>query len=224
MKIFTDIEDFLGKKAYRDKNLIKLKERFNSKKITFVSLDFTNSNIDNCPCLFLKKDNVINYIIGDLEKAESLLNKGQNQEILKQAVEVLEKEKTLYSSLEEEDILKLKEYAFVTAKPIAIFKEDEDSNIALGRIIDECGYISFFAAGEKEARAWLLKKGSSIVDAAGKIHTDLARGFIRAEVYNVENVDKYKNPQDAKAKGIMSVVDRAYIVNNGDVIDVKFKV
>jgi len=223
VKIFTDIEEFLGKKVYRDKRLIKLKERFDSKKITFVALEFTKENIASCDCLFLNSGSVIDYIIADLEKAEALLEKNQEHTELRQALNLLEEEKTLYAGLKEEDILKLKEYAFVTAKPIVIFNEADTEDI-LEKIIDECGYISFFAAGGKEAKAWLLKKGSPIVDAAGKIHTDLARGFIRAEVYNVGDLNEYKNPQDAKAKGIMKVVDKQYIINNGDIIDVKFKV
>ena len=223
MKIFTDIEEFLGKKAYRDKRLIKLKERFNSKKITFVSLEFTKDNAANCEGLFIKKDSVLDYVIADLEKAESLLEKTQKKDILERVVKTLEEEKTIRSALKQEEITQLREYAFITARPIIIFDGDDSADV-LGKIIDECGYVSFFAAGEKEARAWLVRKGSTIVDAAGKIHTDLARGFIRAEVYNVGNLDEYKNPQDAKARGIMKVVDRKYIINDGDVIDVKFKV
>ncbi len=223
MKIFTDIEGFLGKKVYRDKRLIKLKERFNSKKITFVSIEFTKENIANCEGLFLRKDSLLDYIITDLDKAEALLEKGQKQELLERVVKILEEEKTLLSSFKEEEIAELKNFSFITAKPI-VLSEGGDSEDTLERIIDECGYISFFAAGEKEARAWLIKKGSTIVDAAGKIHTDLAKGFIRAEVYNVDGLDEYKNPHDARARGIMKVVDRQYIINNGDVIDIKFKV
>jgi len=223
VKIFTDIEEFLGKKAYRDKRLIKLKERFESKKITFVSLEFTKDNIANCEGLFLKKDSVLDYIIADLEKAETLLERVQRRELLERVIKILEEEKTLFSSLKEEEVAELKNFAFLTAKPVVLFNGSGDEE-ALEKIIDKCGYISFFAAGPKEARAWLIKKGSTIVDAAGRIHTDLAKGFIRAEVYNARDIDEYKNPQDAKAKGIMKVVDKEYIINNGDVIDVKFKV
>ena len=223
MKIFTNIEGFLGKKTYRDKRLVKLKERFNSKKITFVSIEFTKENIANCEGLFLKKDSLLDYIITDLDKAETLLEKSQKQELLERVVKILEEEKTLLGSLKEEEIAELKDFAFITAKPV-ILSEGDDSEDILEKIIDKCGYISFFAAGGKEARAWLVKKDSTIVEAAGKIHTDLAKGFIRAEVYNVDDLDEYKNPHDAKARGIMKVVNKQYIINNGDVIDVKFKV
>ena len=63
-----------------------------------------------------------------------------------------------------------------------------------------------------------------MLDAASKIHTDLARGFIKAEVVNSKELDSFHNIQEAKAKGILKIVDRDYIVQDGDIIYIRFKV
>ena len=223
MKIFTDVEDLVGKKTYHDPRLEKLQKRAKSKKITFISIEFTDSDASVCEGLVIKKSNIINYIIGDLEKVERALGKNPDNEILHRVKDILEKEETISSHFTLQDTKKIKEYAFLTAKPIIIF-DTENIEELLRKVLEVTGYISFFTAGPNEAKAWLLKKGESIIGAASKIHTDLARGFIRAEVYNIEHLDEFANPQDARAKGIMRVVDRDYIVNDGDVLNIKFKV
>ncbi len=223
MKIFTDIEDLVGKKTYHDPRLEKLQKRAKSKKITFVSIEFTNSDASVCEGLVIKKSNLINYIISDLEKVERTLERNSDNEMLRRVKDILEKEETIFSHFTLKDTKEIKEYAFLTAKPIVIF-DVENIEELLRKVLEITGYISFFTAGPNEAKAWLLKKGESIIEAAGKIHTDLARGFIRAEVYNIEHLDKFANPQDAKAKGIMKIVDKDYTVNDGDVLNIKFKV
>jgi len=84
--------------------------------------------------------------------------------------------------------------------------------------------ILFFTSDEKEVRAWLLKRGSTAVEAAGSIHTDLARGFIRAEVMNVEDLLRLGSEREVKAAGLHHVVAKDYIVKDGDEIVVRFSV
>ena len=71
---------------------------------------------------------------------------------------------------------------------------------------------------------WDVSGGAAIAEAAGQIHSDLERGFIRAEVFNAGELDRFRTPQEAKTKGLLRVVDRAYRIAAGDVIDVKFNV
>ena len=86
------------------------------------------------------------------------------------------------------------------------------------------GVISFITAGPPEARAWTLKQGSTAQDAAGTVHTDMARGFIRAEVASFADVESAGGWEAAKQQGLMHLQGKDYIVQDGDVICIRFKV
>jgi GTP-binding protein YchF len=86
------------------------------------------------------------------------------------------------------------------------------------------GLISFFTAGEDETRAWTVTRGASAVDAAGTIHTDLARGFIRAEVIGWEELLELGSMAEAKKHGKVRSEGKTYEVQDGDVIEVLFNV
>ncbi|MFW5779992.1 MAG: redox-regulated ATPase YchF [Bacillota bacterium] len=84
--------------------------------------------------------------------------------------------------------------------------------------------ISFLTAGEKESRAWPIIKGSSAPQAAGKIHTDFERGFIRAEVIDYDKLLECGSFAIAKTKGLLRSEGKDYIVKDGDVIEFRFNV
>jgi len=86
------------------------------------------------------------------------------------------------------------------------------------------GLETYFTAGVKEVRAWTVTKGSSAPQAAGKIHTDFERGFIRAEVIAYDDFIAYKGEQGAKAAGKLRVEGKDYIVKDGDVMHFLFNV
>jgi GTP-binding protein YchF len=84
--------------------------------------------------------------------------------------------------------------------------------------------ISFFTVGPDECRAWTIRQGSTAVDAAGAIHTDLARGFIRAEVVDWEPLLAAGGWNEAKRQGIVRSEGKTYVVKDGDVINILFSV
>lgn len=86
------------------------------------------------------------------------------------------------------------------------------------------GLISFLTAGEKETRAWTIKKGSKAPQAAGKIHSDFERGFIKAEVVTYEDLMQSKSYTNAKANGLVRIEGKDYVVKDGDVILFRFNV
>jgi ribosome-binding ATPase len=83
---------------------------------------------------------------------------------------------------------------------------------------DAVGIITFFTAGEPEVRGWNLEKGGSAVDAAGKIHTDLAKGFIRAEVTAYDDIERLGTMKEVKAKNLQRLEGKEYVVKDGDVM------
>lgn len=98
----------------------------------------------------------------------------------------------------------------------------------LNRIIrlsyDLIGLQSFFTVGEDEVRAWTVKRGATAVEAAGAIHSDLAKGFIRAEVCSYEQVLDKGGYAQARSAGQVRLEGRDYIVQDGDILHVRFNI
>ena len=86
------------------------------------------------------------------------------------------------------------------------------------------GLISYLTAGEDECRAWTIKKGTKAPQAAGKIHSDFERGFIRAEVVNYQDLLEYGSLAAAKTKGVVGTEGKEYVVKDGDVMLFLFNV
>lgn len=86
------------------------------------------------------------------------------------------------------------------------------------------GLATYFTAGEKEVRAWTFKQGMTAPQTAGIIHSDFERGFIRAETYSFEDLDKYESLQAIKEAGRLRSEGKSYIVQDGDVMEFLFNV
>jgi ribosome-binding ATPase len=116
--------------------------------------------------------------------------------------------------------------------------DDEDARVFLSDIgIDETsrervirlsyqllGLISFFTVGEDEVRAWTIRRGTPAVEAAGEIHTDLQRGFIRAEVVSYDDLIEAGGWSEARPAGTLRREGKQYVVQDGDVVHVLFNV
>ena len=89
---------------------------------------------------------------------------------------------------------------------------------------DLLGLQTYFTAGVQEVRAWTVKKGATAPQAAGVIHTDFERGFIRAEVIAYDEYVKNKGEQGSKEAGKMRLEGKEYIVQDGDVMHFRFNV
>jgi ribosome-binding ATPase len=80
------------------------------------------------------------------------------------------------------------------------------------------GQMLFFTAGEKEVRTWMIRQGSTAVEAAGGIHTDLARGFIRAETMNCDDLIRLGSEREIKAQNLLRREPRDYVIQEGDIL------
>jgi len=99
---------------------------------------------------------------------------------------------------------------------------------ALNKLIDLSydllGFISFLTSGEDEVRAWTIKKGTDAQRAAGKIHSDIERGFIRAEIVAYNDFITHGSMTAAKEKGLVRLEGKTYVVKDGDIINFRFNV
>lgn len=97
-------------------------------------------------------------------------------------------------------------------------------NSLIRKAYSTLGLISFFTAGEKEVHAWTVKQGSSALTAAGKIHSDLERGFIRAEIFSFDDLKQYGSEREVKNAGKFRLEGKDYVVQDGDIVVIKFSV
>jgi ribosome-binding ATPase YchF (GTP1/OBG family) len=99
-----------------------------------------------------------------------------------------------------------------------------DRDHLLRRIMSVSGQFLYFTAGEKEVRTWMLHKGGTALEAADNIHSDLARGFIRAEVMRAEDLIRLGSEREIKAHNLLRQEPKDYVVVDGDILHIKFSV
>jgi ribosome-binding ATPase len=92
------------------------------------------------------------------------------------------------------------------------------------RLFEALGLLSFFTAGDKETRAWTLRKGQTALDAAETIHSDIARGFIRCEVIAWSDLVECGSHAEAAKRGLQRLEGKTYEVQDGDVVNIRFNV
>jgi ribosome-binding ATPase YchF (GTP1/OBG family) len=102
--------------------------------------------------------------------------------------------------------------------------EEPGVNRLVRAAYDALNLMSFFTAGPKEVRAWTIKKGMKAPEAAGVIHSDLERGFIRSEVIKYDDYIEYGSEQAVKDAGKFHVEGKNYVVEDADVMHIRFNV
>ncbi len=121
------------------------------------------------------------------------------------------------------------EIAQLPVDEAAVFlKEYGIEEPSLNRMIrlsyDLLGLLSFFTVGEDECRAWTVRRGALAPEAAGEVHTDLQKGFIRAEVVAYDELMALGGMSEAKAKGRLRLEGKEYVVKDGDILNIRFNV
>jgi ribosome-binding ATPase len=107
----------------------------------------------------------------------------------------------------------------------AAFREGESAlEEVVRRLFEVLGLVTFFTAGEKEARGWTLRRGQTALDAAGTIHSDISRGFIRCEVVRWNDLVESGSYAEAARRGLQRLEGKTYEVKDGDVLTVRFNV
>jgi hypothetical protein len=99
-----------------------------------------------------------------------------------------------------------------------------DRDGLIRNIMHQSGQMLFFTAGEKEVRTWMIKQGATAVEAADSIHSDLARGFIRAETMSCADLVRLGGEREIKAHGLMRQEPKDYVIQDGDILNIRFSV
>lgn len=234
--IFSDLE-ILQRRLDKDKKLLKgdkgmQKEiDFLEKLIAFMeegstarSFDFSNEEREIIKTTPLLSNKPVIYAanMSEADFTGDINNNAQYQAVLKIA--------------EQENSTVLPVCAQIEAEIAGMEKEDRDMFLAdlgleesgLNRIISKgyslLGLISYLTAGPQEVRAWTITKGTKAPQAAGKIHTDFEKGFIRAEVVSFDDLVSNGGMAGAKEKGLVRLEGKEYVMQDGDVVLFRFNV
>ena len=229
MKIFNlGLEIEPGKYKYKLEWADKLIEKFSPQKISLYSVEFVDSEPELADAIVFEQSKKLDLVVIDLEKIEKRILKTEDEvekATLFKAQNFLEEEKLLcdgeFTSGEVETFKLLQ---LVTSKPCLGVNEVSDINELIKELINKAGVLLFFTAGKKEVHVWSVEKGENILEAAGKIHSDLKRGFIKADIANCKDLDSFFNMAEAKSRGFVKIVNRDYIVEEGDIIEIRFNV
>jgi ribosome-binding ATPase len=229
MKIgFTGIELPEGKSKYKDEHLIALEKKDKPKKVSPFFVEFIRDEFIQTEAIVIPKDKILDILILDMEKADTRLERVVDdieKEVLNKCMEKLENEIPLcdvdFNDTEQQIV---NAATFHSSKPVVIVRDELDLNTIISMVLKKTGYMFFYTSGPKEAHAWLVKKNSDIVTCAGKIHSDLARGFIRGDVVSFNDYLNCHNFNECKSKGFAKVVEKKYIVQPNEVIEIRFNV
>lgn len=137
--------------------------------------------------------------------------KNENAKVIKLCVKIEEE----LSGLEDDDKKEMLE---------ALGMNESGLDKVIKESYDLLGLMSFLTAGKPEVRAWTIKKGMKAPEAAGKIHSDIQRGFIRAEVVSYDDLIKLGSLNEAKEKGLLRSEGKEYIMQDGDIVLFRFNV
>ena len=233
--IFADLET-VEKRLDKAKKMLKADKKYQAEidlleKIKLAlengiaarQLDYNEDEKEMLKAMFLLTTKPIIYIAN---VSEEQLSDAQKDENVKKVEEYASKEKAEViplcvkiedelSTLDDNDKKEMLE---------ALGLEESGLDILIKKSYDLLGLMSFLTAGEPEVRAWTIKKGTKAPQAAGKIHSDIERGFIKAEVISYDELIKEGSMIQAKEKGLVRQEGKEYIMQEGDIVLFKFNV
>ena len=219
-----------GKANLKDPRVDTLLKMFNSAKKVYIQLDIITDaeKIKESDGIVCPEAAKLDLIVSDMEFVETRLERSAEdaeKKLFARFKEVLDKEGFLSEVQLTPDELKLiAGYPLLTVKPVYMARADEliDKDKLLLSAYASFGYISFFTAGEKDSHAWSLKKGSNAWEAAGCIHSDIQKGFIRAEVVGFQDLVNDGGFSQARQANHIRLENKEYVVQDGEHIVFRF--
>lgn len=215
-----------GKANIIDGRIETLKGMFNSPKKVYIQADVVidAEKLVEADGIVAPESAKIDLIVNDMEFVETRLGRSADdleKNLFGRFKELLDKETFLSEAqLNEQEKKLIAGYSLLTIKPVYLAKPEEleDKDKLLFQAYYHFGYISFFTAGEKDAHAWSIKKGANAWEASGAIHSDIQRGFIRAEVTSFQDLVSDGSLSKARSNNHIRLEMKDYIVQDGEYI------
>jgi hypothetical protein len=218
-----------GKHNLKDPRLDQLHQLVEADKKAYAQVDVVGEeDLLEADAILTSEATKADVILKDLEFVETRLSRDPSpveRTTLEKIKGLLEAEKFLFDAgLSPEELQAVAAHSFFTNKPVTVASPAELQNPdeVLLRAFREAGYICFLTVGGKENRAWPIRKGSTALEAAGSIHTDLQKGFIRAEVIGFDDFIAAGSETQAKRAGKQRLETKQYIMQDCDLTNFRF--
>jgi len=220
----------LGKHNVKDPRLDEADRLVEAKKKTYAQVDVVGPEETlTSDVIAVPRDSLLELIFLDLEFIETRLGRnpgGEEKAALEKLKAQLEQEKTMFTAglTPEESAALAMHSGFHTNRPVVVLDPEEAKNpeAVILKSFSEGGYISFLTVGGKENRAWPIPKGCTAWEAAGSIHTDIQKGFIRAEVISYADFVAHGGETGAKRAGKQRLELKTYVMQDYDVVNFRF--
>lgn len=231
MKIsaFAIPEAVLGKHNVKNDKLDQADKLVCAKKKTYPQIELAGEDAAaEADAIIIPKDAKADLILHDLDFVETRLSKSLEEKekiILNKMKAALEREDLISAiGLTDQEKEVISGYGLFTAKPVVVINKEELENtgVLLARVLTESGFINFLTVGDKENRAWLIKQGTTAWEAAGVIHSDIQRGFIRAEIISFGDFIACGGETGAKQAGKMRLEQKEYVMQDADLVNFRF--
>jgi ribosome-binding ATPase len=218
-----------GKHNLKDPRLDEADKLVEADKKTHAQVDVAGEDeLVDADALLASVEGRADLILKDLEFVETRLGRDP-QPAERQALEkiraLLEQEKFVRGSgLTPEELAAVAAHSFFTAKPITVAEPADLDNpdALLLRAFAEAGYICFLTVGGKENRAWPIRQGTTAWEAGGTIHTDIQKGFIRAEIISYADFVAAGGETQAKRANKMRLETKQYVMQDYDLTNFRF--
>jgi ribosome-binding ATPase YchF (GTP1/OBG family) len=219
----------LGRHNVKDPRLDEADRLIESKKKVYAQVDVVGDDqATTADAVVVSPNSRLELILQDLEFVETRLGRNPPEDerlVLEKIRACLESDQMISAAgLTPEETRAVEAHAFVTTKPVVVAEaQDVDQfDEFLVRVMAESGYICFLTVGGVENRAWLIKKGTTALDAAGAIHTDIQKGFIRAEIISYADMIAAGGETEAKRANKQRLETKTYVMQDCDLTNFRF--
>jgi ribosome-binding ATPase YchF (GTP1/OBG family) len=219
----------LGKHNVKDARLDQTHQLVEAKKKTCAQVEVAGEEeAAVADAIVVSPSGRLEVILRDLEFVETRLERDPpepEKTVLNKIKAALEKEQLVSAAgLTPDELQAVAAHAFLTSKPVVVAEasELEKFDEFLVRVLKDSGYLSFLTVGGPENRAWLIKAGTTAPEAARAIHTDIQKGFIRAEVISFADFIAAGGETQAKRANKLRLKTKRYIVQDYDLLDFRF--
>jgi hypothetical protein len=219
----------LGKHNIKDPRLDQADKLVEAQKKTYAQLDVVEEKeMLTCDAILTTRAALSDLLMKDLEAVETRLSRGAvdpEKGVLQKLVDVLLSEKPVSAAgLTGDEIKAISVHNFYSNRPVVVAEEGELAapEALMVRLVQQSSYISFLTVGGKENRAWLIRSGTTAWDAGGTIHTDIQKGFIRAEIIGFADFVEAGGETQAKRAGKQRLELKTYVMQDYDVVNFRF--
>jgi hypothetical protein len=227
--LFGITEIKIGRHNLKDPRLDQADKLVEADKKTAVQVEIIGEeDLIDADAILATADSKADLLLKDLEFVETRLGRDPQpaeKVALEKIQKLLESETFLYkSSLTPEDLQAVAAHHFFTNKPVTVATAEDlqAPDALLIRAFAEADYISYLTVGGKENRAWAIRKGATAWEAAGAIHTDIQKGFIRAEIISFDDFITAGGETQAKRAGKQRLETKQYVMQDYDLVNFRF--